>query len=183
MSACILAEVGKSYLVPCIYVAPKQRYGGWAAFMPVIGPRHSDAEHLNFPYEHFHIDWRFVSDRAFQSACDMRTGKPHGLVITNTHGERKLDGAPVLRRRVCKRPMPDFPRQPGVQTRSAVFVALEEAHASTCSRLKPGNICPHRGIDLTPFIQADGTAICPGHGLKWNTTTGELMRHHRLEAA
>ena len=28
---------------------------------PVLGPRHEDADHLNFPYQHWHIDGRFVS--------------------------------------------------------------------------------------------------------------------------
>ena len=28
---------------------------------PVLGPRHEDADHLNFPFQHWHLDGRFVS--------------------------------------------------------------------------------------------------------------------------
>jgi hypothetical protein len=76
--------------------------------------------------------------------------------------------------------MPDFPAVhhdfPGGPAR---WAALEAAHAGC--RLKPGNICPHRGIDLTPFAKPDGTAVCPGHGLRWNLKTGELLPHHSCE--
>lgn len=58
------------------------------------------------------------------------------------------------------------------------WARLELAQAFICNRLKPGNVCPHRGIDLTPFARPDGTAICPGHGLRWNLATGELMPRH-----
>lgn len=181
--------VGRMYLVPCMkvsrcaaaYFAPPD---GW---LPVLGPKHQDAEHLEFPWEHFHIDWRFIGDDEFAYACAPH-GVPHSTVLTNDQGQRgKLIGSPVLKARKCRRLMPEFPQvekvnftRPGVSAQ--LWARLEIAQAFTCNKLKTGNICPHRGIDLTPFAQPDGTAVCPGHGLRWNLKTGELLPRHGMPA-
>jgi hypothetical protein len=167
----VACEVGRMYLVPCMHTSLSGSF--LPEWVPVIGPRHTDEEHLKFPHEHYHIDWRFVSDATYQSALGEVSGVVHGTVLTNTHGKHRVEGCAVLKRRMCKRLMPDHPARPREN-----WVALELAQRSTCNRLKPGNICPHRGIDLTPFAKPDGTAICPGHGLKWNLRTGELLSHH-----
>lgn len=172
------AVIGKFYMVPCIFVSGKARYPAWPALIPVLGPKHEDREHLNFPHEHYHIDWRFVPASMFDDCIGPSSRSVHGRVITNTHGGHVIQGAPVLKRRMCKREMPDFPARPaqGIFSPTRSWVGLEQAHA--CARLKPGNICPHRGIDLTPFVKADGTVICPGHGLRWDTKSGELLAYH-----
>lgn len=180
------AEVGKFYLVPCIKVPTSARtmwmdVNGW---VPIIGPKHSDLEHLEFELQHYHIDWRFVGWSQWRYATQKPSGSPLGSVLTNTHGTAyrpKVEGEPQLRRIKCKRPMPEFPRASTISSKrehAIKWQRMERAQAFVCNKLKPGNICPHRGIDLTPFIKEDGTVICPGHGLRWDTKTGDLLAHH-----
>lgn len=181
------AEIGKWYLVPCIKVDASaltiwMDVNGW---VPVLGPKHRDIEHLEFDFEHWHIDWRFVGHRAYKYAAGKISGSPLSRVLTNDGaGEyRTLNRSPELRRIKCKRDMPTFPQvrkfatpDPWVRLSSGVkWPRLERAQAITCNKLKPGNICPHRGIDLTPFVKPDGTVTCPGHGLRWDTNTGDLL--------
>jgi hypothetical protein len=182
----VACEVGRYYMVPCIATTPEARAwfalpGGW---VPVMGPKHEDAEHLEFPEQHYHIDWRFVHNYSFRIASG-RHGFPHSQVLTSTHGKRELKGTPVMRKARCLRVMPDFPLVAKVITArdAGRWDRLERAQFTRCSKLKPGNVCPHRGIDLTPFEQPDGTAICPGHGLRWNLRTGDLMPRHSVETA
>lgn len=52
-------EVGRFYLVNTV-----QRIDG--ATLPIHGPLHEDAEIINFPHLHWHIDWRFVDKRTYQ---------------------------------------------------------------------------------------------------------------------
>lgn len=188
-------EVGKFYMVPCVFVSPPHRSlwhprDGW---VPVLGPKHSDKEFLNFEWEHFHIDWRFVGRRNYEDAAGGLSRFAQGRVLTSAQGYYKLPDAGTLRRRVCRRAMPDFPAAGGrvanlvdipgdVGRHARPWRHMEVAQAFVCNKLKPGNICPHRGIDLTPFIKEDGTVICPGHGLRWDTATGNLLPHHASAA-
>lgn len=162
--------IGKYYPVPCIFVHMAGRQGWMPAsgWIPTLGAKHSDAD-LAVNADHYHIDWRFIDDRGFEMAGTWSTQL--GNLITSGSGYYKLDAPTELKRRMCRRAMPDFPAQ-----QQAKWVAFESKHA--CTKLKPGNICPHRGIDLTPFIKADGTAVCPGHGLAWDTKTGALLPRH-----
>ena len=102
---------------------------------------------------------------------------PHGKVISSDNpdkwGAQQLTGVPDLKRRLCRRQMPDFPA-----SLRPIWAAMEAAQRKRCDRLKDGHTCPHRGIDLRPFEQADGTAICPGHGLRWDMRTGLLLARH-----
>lgn len=90
----------------------------------------------------------------------------------------RISGTPKLKLRKMRREMPIWPVIDGEDGR---WLALESAYANC--RLKPGNVCPHRGIDLTPFEDADGIAVCPGHGLKWNLRTGEPVPYHSIRAS
>lgn len=168
-----MAIVGRYYMVPCLVsdsrTAPAANSRN---LVPVIGPMHSDKEHLNFDLQHFHIDWRFVKN--MESSMDLREWKnsPHGTVmLAQEHNGKNLPPVPRLMK--CFRAMPEFP-----VLRTWKWIGLELAQEHACNKLKPGNICPHRGIDLTPFAEPDGTAICPGHGLRWNLRTGELIPRH-----
>lgn len=175
--------VGKFYLVPCMHAQPSAR-SAWmdaSGWVPVLGPKHEDAEHLDFEFPHYHIDWRFVGHAAYRIATNGKHPSPLRHVMTNNAGNawhHKLEGVPQLRRIKCKREMPEFPHTVSFNKEHTNWERMERAQAFTCNKLKPGNICPHRGIDLTSFIKDDGTVICPGHGLKWNTVTGELMPRH-----
>lgn len=187
MSPSIAAEVGRFYMVPCIFINPQHRQhwmpaDGWVA---TLGTKHTDPE-LASEHVHYHVDWRFCSEQKYDLACGIHV-RPHGRVITSSDGWYTV-GSTVLKRRKCHRAMTDFPSQAkpltrgyegGVCTKPLTrWAQLERTHA--CTKLKPGNICPHRGIDLTPFVKPDGTVICPGHGLRWDTKTGELLPHHTL---
>lgn len=175
-----VCEVGRFYAVPCLFVIEKHRTlwmpaDGW---VPTLGPKHEDAEHLNFTRDHYHVDWRFIDDRRIKWARGLFSPVPHGNVVTSSAGFDEV-GATVLKRRKCQRAMPDFPAalaSRGYGISNSRFGALERAHR--CTRLKPGGICPHRGIDLKPFAKPDGTVICPGHGLRWDLATGEPLPHH-----
>lgn len=182
-AAHVACEVGRYYMVPCMLTT--KAAGAWWAlpggWVPVVGPKHRDAEHLDVDFEHYHVDWRFIHTKKFQFACDRRGGTPHSTVLSSTHGQYNvIEGSPVLRKLRCLREMPEFPEvrtmpMNVVRRGTNRWAHMERAQAFVCNKLKPGNICPHRGIDLTPFARPDGTAICPGHGLRWNLNTGELM--------
>ena len=169
------AEVGAFYSVPCVRV-PFGFYGmKWA---PVIGPKHRDVE-LGVDWEHWHVDWRFVPDATLHQAIAYSTiQSPHGKVVSNDNperwGEQKLTGPSVLKRHLCLREMPDFPAAPKPE-----WAAMEVAQRARCDKLKDGHTCPHRGIDLRPFEKEDGTAVCPGHGLRWDLRTGLLLARHK----
>lgn len=173
IEAGIPGVVGVFYRVPCVLV-PFGFYG--LKWVPVIGPKHRDVE-LGADWDHWHVDWRFVPASVLRSAGSPRLDwSPHGKVVSNDSpfpGEHKLTGATELKRRLCKRQMPDFPARP-----RPAWAEMETAQRARCDRLKDGHICPHRGIDLRPFAKPDGTAICPGHGLHWNLRTGELLARH-----
>jgi nitrite reductase/ring-hydroxylating ferredoxin subunit len=177
--------VGRLYSVPCIFVASQMRTAwmprdGW---VPTLGPKHSDAEHLDFAHPHYHVDWRFVGDKPYEAACWMRGADiPHARVVTSTTMRYVVAGSLVMKRRACRRAMPDFPAHnpKSISGPDKRWVSLERAHRG-CT-LRPGNICPHRGIDLTTFIKPDGTVVCPGHGLAWDTRTGELLQRHEVAA-
>lgn len=175
--------IGKRYKVPCLFVSAGARTrwmprGGW---VPVLGNKHDDKD-LGVEFLHWHIDWRFIAPMQMQEAmlCGAYTGPSArryvlGRVITRTQvashaPEQELDGEPELRIRTCYQVMPDFP-----QASNKLWHAFEESYA--CRKLRNG-ICPHRGIPLKQFEKEDGTAICPGHGLRWNLKTGVLIPHH-----
>jgi hypothetical protein len=168
------AAIGAFYVVPCVR-APLGFYG--LKWVPVIGPKHRDLE-LNVDWEHWHVDWRFVPESTFQHASRSSiTGHPHGKVVSNDNpdrwGRQQLTGAAELKRRMCRRAMPDFPARP-----RPIWAAMETAQRARCDKLKDGHTCPHRGIDLRPFAKDDGTAVCPGHGLRWDLRTGLLLARH-----
>lgn len=168
----VQAQVGEWHRVRCIRI-PEGWHAREAQWWPVLGAPHRDPE-IGADWIHIHVDWRFVKPKLYERAIRSTLSlKPHGQVV-NTPFEM-CGGKPVfaLRRRKCWREMPDFPARP------AKFALLEEAHAQRCARLVNGTHCPHRGIDLRPFAKPDGTAVCPGHGLRWDLRTGELLRHHR----
>lgn len=55
-------EVGSFYVVPCVRA-------GWPniddkpRWWPILGPQHEDGEFINFPYQHFHVDYPFWTPR------------------------------------------------------------------------------------------------------------------------
>lgn len=175
-------EVGKFYRVPCIKTVAKHRWdrlwrGEW---VPVMGPEHRDDGAVNFPLLHWHVDWRFASARLWNRLTAHsiygESGAFHHVV---THypstgkfgGELELEpfvqGEVELKRRKCLRPLPTYPLK-----LAQWMPKLNEE----CAHLKLKNmVCPHRGLPLKGCPQDGDVVTCPGHGLRWNVKTGELV--------
>lgn len=167
--------VGQMYRVPCVRVSKHHWLGsGW---VPVIGPEHEDAEIVNFPYQHFHIDWRFVSDRGFRAAGGdgLIPSRVLGIPVMreDTHSRAVIEEGPMPMLRKCRRAMPAYPRRP------ALTAWLHELEAKFANCKMTGMVCPHRGLPLVG-AQTDGDVVtCPGHGLRWNFKTGDLVPERR----
>ena len=131
-------EVGRFYLVPCVYMPPdgSRSLTGWA---PIIGPRHSDEETIKFPDEHYHYDFRFVTAAQMSKILGLREPAIAPAVVLDS----KYVKDTRWRRRMCRHAgPPEWPYQ-----RSPWMAALEDAYAS--HRLKPDcRVCPHRGLPL-----------------------------------
>lgn len=165
-------EVGKFYRVPCVLA--HKRFACGAGWVPVIGPLHEDAEIINFQDEHFHIDWRFVTERMLKRAqyfgAMSEFTRPIQIRTSKLYGDQDkivLDG-PVVKRLLCHREFGTYPRRP------ARWQPVLDAVYRDC-KLKPGMVCPHKGIPLESVRAVDGIVTCPGHGLRWNVETGELV--------
>ena len=173
MHATLISE-GK-YLVPCVRGQLYSLYRWW----PVIGPKHEDTAIIDFPYKHYHIDWRFVTDaqidtltRFFMPAFSADTARQRirSLVIRPT----QIQDGPELRPRRLLRKESIFP-SPSWMT------PLEEHHRT--ARLKNGR-CPHKGAVLQPdeglvrgeIMHTGRSAIqCPLHGLCFAEDTGDMI--------
>ena len=108
-------EVGKLYRVPCLRATKDNSYGsrGW---VPIIGPEHADAEFLNFPYMHWHIDWRFAADSVFKKTTVRDESYCYAAVTERwaygrpEYNHPMVTGEPVMRRMKCRRVWPAYPR-------------------------------------------------------------------------
>lgn len=167
-------EIGKFYLVPCIKTVPPSDYGRGCGYMPIMGPEHSDGEFINFPHDHWHVDWRFASSRDFKIATRAFRGHPqcYAAVIMRwaygkVGGTAMVEDSVFSKRVKCKREWPTYPRD------AAVWLPKLEQSLKGCN-LK-GMVCPHRGISLEGAPREGDVVTCPGHGLRWNVKTGELV--------
>jgi hypothetical protein len=164
-------EIGQLYQIPHVRGA----FFGLRRDWPVLGPEHEDLEFINFPHQHYHIDYRFVPGPALRHAMAAQSSslrRPvreqvfYGAVL---HGEDMAD-QPVLRPARFLRQWPEYPR-----AKAKWLPALEAAYAE--EKLRHGRYCPHRGADLSALpADAKGCATCPLHGLRWNLATGEMAR-------
>ena len=176
-------EVGKFYRVPCVKASGnKYQHIFRSQWVPIMGPEHQDAEIIGFPYRHWHVDWRFAGQRMFTAAKKEHPGRNHESDVYNyvlmrfASFDRSEDlrnpfvetGEVVVRRMQCKRAFPAYPHE-----RARWLPRLEEH----CAGLKMrGMVCPHRGVPLEG-CPTDGDVVqCPGHGLRWNVKTGELVQ-------
>lgn len=163
--------VGQAYLVPCVTLPQ-------GLVVPVMGPRHEDPE-INAPRPHWHANPQFMSRDDLMSAI---TGAFLGkypdktAILLALHDEETIaaqalgvivtaDGPPVEQERICIRPMPPHPGGNWL----GVLEDLYAERTAKCGR------CPHRGFALGPAAP-DGTATCPGHGLRFDASTGRLVR-------
>lgn len=168
--------IGKYYSVPTVYGQLYATLAHW----PVIGPKHEDAEIINFPDLHYHVDWRFVPQRLLarvgwdftmrRSSCSFDLPGQRSLGMPLHEGHMNVEGLPppIQRRLKCKRDFPPYP--------AASFIAPLEKKFAGC-RLKKNHACPHRGVPLGSLPRDEhGVAQCPAHGLRWNLNTGLMVR-------
>lgn len=168
-------EVGKFYMVPCIKTTAKCAYGS-GEFVPVIGPEHRDVEFINFPHSHWHVDWRFASTRTFKRArYDALRPASHVYAVVlqrwgwgdPQYNWQLVEGEVVMKRMKCKRELPPYPHK-----EARWLPKLEAAFAKACMT---GMVCPHKGLPLEGCAMDGDVVQCPGHGLRWNIKTGELV--------
>lgn len=154
-------QVGKFYLVNTVI----REFG--KKIIPIHGALHEDAEIINFPFEHWHIDWRFVDARTYEFYRKAGGGwfMPWAWPIN-----RDNSIGPVVRRKLkCKRQFgPYMPKE-----RILWLRALEEKYRD--AKMK-NLICPHKGLPCNATPTVDNVVICRGHGLAFNVKTGVLVR-------
>lgn len=178
--------VGRMYFVPTVRYPMHGIVRDW----PVMGPRHTDIEHLNFPALHYHFDHRFIAPRDFDSlfvdGWFHVSVTVHARVLseyTRNHlpGFETLPVEPVWRRRKCQRSSIAYPhdsieRAPRRDGFKALWGAFEGRQAR---RGSSGWLCPHRQYPLGAASSADGMITCPLHGLRICATTGVVMQRLR----
>lgn len=164
-------RIGQRYRVPCVTLV--NDHGGECPWwVPIIGPRHDDSD-LGVEFQHWHQDWRFISNTLLQRVWheyeDDYSDEWQWHQATHRHVVSHHVRGPEDRVKVCYRrmiPHPDiFPLRRGLEDRWKGHV------------LKGGcKVCPHRGMPLNGLpVDKDGGVICPGHGLKWHAETGALL--------
>lgn len=161
----------------------KYEWFGMFGVWPIIGPKHSDAEIINYPHLHYHIDGRFLTEMQWRHAerSNLR-GVHYALAAQPMVGkyagqsfEEKLP-EPALRRRLCRASHLPYVAEVVTTLREDTFIP--KLRAAFCSkqliRGPDGWICPHRGAHMGS-IAADtyGVITCPLHGLRWNAETGD----------
>lgn len=157
-------ELGKYYRVPSVMVNDWWGFVGW---MPVIGPMHEDAEIVNFPWQHFHIDWRFAPTLLWDRFENRRAPGGHfawPIQHPNNDGTQCIVAGPEPRRMKYK-------RDPGMFPQAQVGWQKLLAEKFACAKLVNGT-CPHRGIPVSAMHREGDILTCPGHGLKWHAVTG-----------
>ena len=172
--------VGRYYLVPCVRVTKDKSVSGFPpGLWPVIGPLHDDIENLDFHPRHWHLDARFLSVPQLDQVTvhDMSINRVFGVVLCKTglYGQKGvpipgIGDKPQIMRRRCMRVQPEYPN-----VRVSGFAKLQDAMAE--SRVRCGR-CPHRNLPLDSLPRVPGTneVICVGHGLRYDLTTGALVR-------
>jgi hypothetical protein len=166
--------VGKFYMVPCVDVESREGIFLPIGRLPVTGPKHEDADHVKFPWHHWHYDLRFLSDLHY-SRVGMEYGYSHVLnTQTCAIDSRPIPGMPekpVWRRMKCRREAPAYPH---AQAERSFLPPLRLAYAD--ARVKCGK-CPHRGLPLSSLPREPEADIvtCVGHGLRWDLKTGNLV--------
>lgn len=159
-------EVGKYYRVPCVLTHKHSWLGsGW---QPIIGPMHEDSGVVNFPYDHWHIDLRFVDGRRYKGRIQILSPYTWPILKNDRYGGEVVKQGPEMKRLRCKRVFPPYPHD-----QAKWLPALQEEF---CAVKMKNMVCPHRGLPLEGCPRDGDVVQCPGHGLRWNVITGELVK-------
>lgn len=169
--------VGQRYIVPTVVYPWHLRKQAW----PVMGPKHTDADHLKFPHEHYHVDVRFLSPGEYRFAAEryFHNSAEHTVAAAplQSHGEKQHPD-PVYQMRWCYRAEHGYPL--GTAQKSQHFVAMFSAYAGRhCARNAAGLlICPHKGFALDTLVpDAEGRVVCPLHGLIIDKAEGVVIEN------
>ena len=167
-------------------------------WLPVLGPVHSDREHIGADFQHVHVDYRFLNMEIREFLDRLLCGAPDDLfhnriystpisyvsprgceepVALDENDQREIDPASwtSIRPRKYQGPYSPYPYEnvPWLHD-------LSEAYAERT--LINGHICPHRGADLTGIVpDDDGIVTCPLHGLRWYASTGEIVMPEHIQ--
>lgn len=160
--------VGRFYMVPVVRDYP---WHGKCDTWPVLGPLHSDEEHFNFPWPHYHLDVRFLSARLTAFVACRAYGSPPNIFSAAQsaplhHRDITLPkGRPALARLKCMRT--EVPYVHGFRPQVRALRADYPDPAPAIARKDGRLLCPHRKVDLSSFApDADGVVTCPLHGLR-----------------
>lgn len=159
-------EIGRYYRVPAVLVNEWWGYVGW---VPVIGPKHEDAEIIGFPGQHFHVNWRFAPREIWKQFGDSPWEGQHfafPIQCPDSRGAQVIERGPEVRLMKCKRDPGAFPM---ARAEKRWLPELRAKYA--CTKLLNG-ACPHRGIPVSAMHRDGDILTCPGHGLQWNAVTG-----------
>ncbi len=162
-------------------------------WLPVLGPIHSDREHIKADSQHLHVDYRFLNleirqslDDLIHDSGDIRCiNRVYSTTISHVwprgHDEPvELDKIHLMeidpsswmsvRPRKYQGPYPPYPH--------GYFSWLHNLSQAYAERtLINGTICPHRGTDLSGIASDDsGVITCPLHGLRWFASTGNIVK-------
>ncbi|OLP56807.1 hypothetical protein BJF92_12105 [Rhizobium rhizosphaerae] len=163
-------EIGRYYLVPTVEGRWNDRLARW----PVIGPRHSDAHCLQFDFQHYHLDPRFLVGNGWY----WRSVQSQPLMISNRINPDGLP-APVWRRRKCQRlenPKAREFRADLAKRQVANFDChLSEWAGRQARHDGQGWVCPHRNVPLASMPVIDGAILCPLHLLLIDARTGRVL--------
>jgi len=148
-----LLEIGKFYLVPCLRASEKPPiYALKGEWVPVLLPEHEDAEIIGIPDRHFHLDFRFLSNRqneraSIAYAVERQSKTGYGFDSGITYKRKKM--------------MRESPA-PNLYFVASWFKTLQARYKDSCL---VNMRCPHRGIDLSGCRPISGVITCPAHGL------------------
>lgn len=152
--------IGQQAIVPSIHVSWKFPDMEFVGNLPLFGPLHSDE--LETP--HIHVDLRFVSDQYLAQ----RSLPPQLRVVVFPSLPEGHTYAPIVNRPfICMREWPTFPYK--------VASAIPIFEVEMCNKKMVNMTCPHRGASLESCPIVNDEVVCPIHGLKWNTKTGDLV--------
>lgn len=158
---------GKFYMVPVISYIYLDIKGVW----PVLGPMHTDVEHFNFPYPHYHVDPRFLTAQqvkrveGYWGVLMQSLAAVTGRQPLHRRGEPLPKGRPVLARRKCR--SADAPYAYGDKDPVLALRKDFGDPAMPIARADGRLLCPHRKVDLSTLVPDEqGIVTCPLHGLR-----------------
>lgn len=175
---------GQRYLVPTVLYPWFGKTEPW----PVMGPKHTDLEHIGFEPEHYHVDIRFLTGpqvrRIEKAAYGRDIAECAGGSPLATRGVGEAWGTtlphpvPIVKRLLCRSDGNDYPLWS--VRRQGWYPKLAGAYAGRrCGRNAEGGlICPHKGFALGSLKPDEhGRVVCPLHGLVIDVQASAVVEH------